>query len=69
MTETIIVGLLSLAGTLLGSLFGVVQSAKITDYRLNSLEEKVEKHNSVIERVYKLEGEVKTLMHEEWSEE
>jgi hypothetical protein len=59
------VGLLSLAGTLLGSLFGVVQSAKITNYRLDSLESKVEKHNSVIERVYKLEGEVKTLMHEE----
>ena len=65
MTETIIVGLLSLAGTLLGSLFGVVQSAKITNYRLDSLEAKVEKHNSVVERVYKLEGEVKTLMREE----
>ena len=65
MTETIIVGLLSLAGTLLGSLLGVVQSAKITNYRLDSLEAKVEKHNSVVERVYKLEGEVKTLMREE----
>ena len=55
MTETIIVGLLSLAGTLLGSLFGVVQSAKITNYRLEQLENKVEKHNKVVERVYKLE--------------
>lgn len=65
MTETIIVGLLSLAGTLLGSLFGVVQSAKITNYRLEQLENKVEKHNKVVERVYKLEGEVETLMHGE----
>lgn len=65
MIETVIVGLLSLAGTLLGSLFGVVQSAKMTNFRLEQLEKKVEKHNNVVERVYKLEGEVETLMHDE----
>lgn len=55
MTETIIVALLSLAGTLIGSLFGILTANKLTNYRIEQLEKKVEKHNSVIERVYKLE--------------
>lgn len=57
MTETIIVSILSLAGTLIGSLFGILTASKLTNYRIEQLEKKVEKHNSVIERVYKLEKE------------
>ena len=55
MSETVIVALLSLAGTLSGSLIGVLTSQKLTNYRIEQLEKKVEKHNQVIERVYKLE--------------
>lgn len=55
MNDTIIVALLSLAGTLLGSIFGILTANKLTNYRIEQLERKVEKHNSVIERVYKLE--------------
>ena len=55
MTETIIVALISLAGTLIGSLLGVVATARLTTYRLEQLERKVDKHNNVIERVYLLE--------------
>lgn len=55
MTETVIVAILSLIGTLVGSLFGILTANKLTNYRIEQLEKKVEKHNSVIERVYKLE--------------
>lgn len=55
MTETVIVAILSLFGTLVGSLFGILAANKLTNYRIEQLEKKVEKHNSVIERVYKLE--------------
>lgn len=55
MTEAVIVALLSLFGTLIGSLFGILTANKLTIYRIEQLEKKVEKHNNVIERVYKLE--------------
>lgn len=55
MTETIIVGILSLIGTLIGSLSGILAANKLVVYRIEQLEKKVEKHNSVIERVYNLE--------------
>ena len=55
MSETIIVALLSLAGTLIGSLFGILTANKLVVYRIEQLEKKVEKHNNVLERVYVLE--------------
>ena len=55
MTEAVIVALLSLIGTLFGSLFGILTANKLTNYRIQKLEEKVEKHNKVVERVYQLE--------------
>lgn len=55
MGETIIVALISSLGTLLGSLFGILASARLTNWRIAQLEEKVNKHNNVLERVYKLE--------------
>lgn len=55
MSETIIVALLSLAGTLAGSLLGILAANKLVVYRIEQLEKKVEKHNQVVERVYSLE--------------
>lgn len=55
MSETIIVAILSLVGTLGGSLIGILTANKLTNYRIEQLEQKVEKHNKVIERVYNLE--------------
>jgi uncharacterized protein Yka (UPF0111/DUF47 family) len=64
MSETIIVALLSLAGTLIGSLFGILAANKLTNYKIDQLEKKVEKHNKVIERVYKLEGRADLIEQE-----
>ena len=55
MSESIIIAILSLAGTIIGSLLGILASNKLVIYRIEQLEKKVEKHNSVIERVYLLE--------------
>ena len=53
--EAIIVALIGLAGSAAGSLCGVLVSSKLTQYRLEQLEKKVQSHNNLIERTYKLE--------------
>lgn len=55
MDDSIVVAILSLVGTLIGTLGGILTSNKLTTYRIQELEKKVEKHNKVIERVYNLE--------------
>ena len=55
MSSEIMVALLSLAGTLLGTFGGIVTSSKLSNYRIEQLEKKVEQHNTVIERQYRLE--------------
>ncbi|MCI9119877.1 MAG: hypothetical protein HFF30_07050 [Flavonifractor sp.] len=69
MTE-IIVALVGLAGSAVGSLAGVLASAKLTNYRIEQLEKRVEVHNNLIERTYKLEGQVTELQHDvrDWME-
>ncbi len=64
MQPEIIVALLSLIGTLVGSLLGVLASNKLTLYRIEQLEKKVAAHNNVIERTYKLEGEMQEVQHD-----
>lgn len=63
MLDTIIVGALSLVGTIIGSLGGIVTSAKLTNYRIQQLEKKVEKHNNFAERIPVLEEKVKVEEH------
>ena len=55
MTSEIAVGLLSLVGTLAGTFGGIMTSNRLTGYRIDQLEKKVEKHNNLIDRTYKLE--------------
>ena len=64
MTEVIVVAILSLFGTIIGTFGGIITANKLTIYRLEQLEKKVEKHNNVIERVYKLEKQEAVLEEE-----
>ncbi len=64
MASEIIVAALSLLGTLGGSLSGILVSNRLTNYRLEQLERRVQTHNSLIERTYKLEGEVVEIQHD-----
>jgi type VI protein secretion system component VasK len=55
MTESIIVAVLSLVGTLAGAYAANRKSATLIAYRLEELEKKVSKHNTLVERMYNLE--------------
>ena len=64
MTEIIVsfvVGSLSLVGTLVGSYFSNRKASALIAYRIEQLEEKVNRHNGVIERVYRLEQEERII--------
>lgn len=58
MSDTVLVAVIGLVGSGLGSLIGVIASSKLTQYRLEQLEKKVDKHNNVVERMYALEERV-----------
>lgn len=64
MSDVVIVALISFAGTVAGSLIGVLAANKLTNYRLEQLEKKVDKHNSVIERTFELEKQDAILQEE-----
>lgn len=55
MSDAVLVALLALLGTLGGTFGGILTANKLTNYRIEQLERKVEKHNKVVERVYILE--------------
>lgn len=55
MPETIVVAIISLIGTLIGSYLSQRKSSALIAYRLEQLEKKVDKHNNLVERMYKVE--------------
>jgi MFS superfamily sulfate permease-like transporter len=61
MAETIIVAVISFAGTLCGVYFANRKSTALIAYRMEQLEKKVDKHNTVVERTYKLEESTSIL--------
>ena len=55
MTEEILISLISVLGSAIGTFAGIMVNSKLTNYRIEQLEKKVDKHNQVVDRVYKLE--------------
>lgn len=55
MSSEFITALITLAGSAIGALGGILLNTKLTNYRIEQLEKRVEKHNNLIERVYRLE--------------
>ena len=64
MDESIWVAVLSLVGTLTGSLGGVMAANRLTIYRLSELEKKVEAHNRIVERTVVLERDLSSAWRE-----
>ena len=64
LSDPIVVALIGLAGSGIGSLIGVMASSKLTQYRIGQLEKRVNAHNNLIERTYKLEGRVNEAEHD-----
>ena len=60
MSETLLIALLSLAGTPAGSWMGVRQANKLIDFRIKQLDEKVDKHNNLVERMVIVEQSTKS---------
>lgn len=63
MDNTVIVAIISLVGTLCGTFGGIVVSSRLTNYRIEQLEKKVEKHNNLVERTFVLEEKAKVADH------
>lgn len=64
MSSELLVALISLAGTALGTLGGILAANRLTNYRIEQLEKKVQAHNNIVERTYVLEGQVKECVHD-----
>ena len=60
-TEPIIIAMIGFLGSGVGSILGILASNKLTVYRIDQLEEKVNKHNNLIERTYQLEKQESIL--------
>lgn len=63
MNTEIIIALVSMAGTLLGTFGGIVTSSKLTSFRLEQLEQKVDRHNNFAQRMPVVEEKIKVLNH------
>ena len=75
MDPSIIVALISLAGSVIVAMFSYSASrrgvreaseanAKLIAYKLEELQKKVDKHNNMVERTYKLEGQMAEVQHD-----
>jgi hypothetical protein len=63
MDNNVIVAMLSLIGTLAGSLGGILVSSKLTNYRLQQLENRVAEHNHFAQRLPVIEEQIKVINH------
>lgn len=63
MEPEIVVAICSLIGTLVGSLAGILTANKLTTFRIEQLEEKVKKHNNLVERMVAVEQSTKSAHH------
>lgn len=63
MNEVIIVALISLAGSALGTFGGILTTNRLTLYRIEQLEKKQDKHNNLIERMVVVEQSTKAAHH------
>ncbi|MBU5439315.1 hypothetical protein KQI42_14925 [Tissierella sp. MSJ-40] len=63
MSNEVTVALITLVGSAMGTIGGIVVTSKLTNFRLEQLEKKVDKHNSVVERTFILEEKMKVANH------
>lgn len=63
MSAEITIAIFSLAGTLIGTFGGIVVSNKLTTYRIEQLEKKVDRHNNFAGRLPVIEEQIKVINH------
>lgn len=63
MTDTILMAIVSLVGTLTGTFGGIITAGKLTNYRIKQLEDTVREHNNYARRLPVLEEQMKVANH------
>lgn len=61
MIPEVVTSLIGVVGSFLGTIAGIMINTKLINYRIEQLENKVDKHNQVIDRVYKLEKQTAVI--------
>lgn len=61
MQPEIVIGLLSLCGTVIGTFGGILASNKLTNYKIDELSKRVDKHNNLVERMYEVEEQIEII--------
>ena len=61
MNVDFLTGIFSLIASFVGTFAGIITSAKLTNYQINELKKRVDKHNNMIERTFKLEEHCKYI--------
>ena len=61
MQNELLIAILSFAGTSVGALGGILAANRLSNYRIEQLENQVKKHNNLIERMFNLEAKVDVL--------
>lgn len=64
MSSDVITALIGLVGSGIGSVIGIICNTRLTTYRIKELEKKVDKHNTVVERTYKVEERLSVIDEE-----
>ena len=64
MNLDLLTALVPLLGSVIGTCAGILTGTKLTNYRLKQLELKVQAHNGLVERTYKLEGQMSECVHD-----
>ena len=67
MSDAVVIALLSLVGTVIGSFAGILVANKLTNYRIEQLEKKLDKYadnlDAIKERLVKVEESSKSAHH------
>lgn len=64
MSGEVVVALITLLGSAIGTIGGIFATNKMTAYRIEHLEKKVDKHNQVVERMYEAEKNISVISEE-----
>ena len=59
-----LISVLTCLGTIVCNIVSIYKVSGLMQYRLSQLEQKVDKHNGMVERTFKLEGAVQELQHD-----
>ena len=64
MSGEVVVALITLLGSAIGTIGGIFATNKMTAYRIEQLEKRVDKHNQVVERMYEVEKNISVISEE-----